>query len=288
MSWHPSDLVTDTDLLAYESGILTNFNVGTWQTKRAKALEDWLGPILRTQGYQIERLRTRYEADLVLGHTAAVYTDLTDKTRDNTADDLDLAAVFATVGTDALYFGSKQTFRGLSIRMADSVSAVTAKTTVSIWADNWKAQTLTDGTIVEAGKAYSGGGAITWAVPSTWVKRSINGSDPLYWAKVTISATPTAATAGQIGVIRRSVLCAPAALRTLTLIMREAPTGGSGPWIDKAAYYETEADAALQRALLICGGEFETDEPPTDLISEEESEQTTAEAAGTGWRMERY
>jgi hypothetical protein len=70
--------------------------------------------------------------------------------------------------------------------------------------------------------------------------------------------------------------------------MKEAPTGGSGPWLDKAAYYETEADAALQRALLICGGEFETDEPPTDLISEEESEQTTAEAAGTGWRMERY
>jgi hypothetical protein len=288
MSWHPNDLVTDTDLLAYESGILTNFNTATWQTKRQKALEDWLGPILRTNGFEIERLRTRNEADLVLGFTGAAYTDLTSATRDTTADDLDLAAVFATVGTDALYIGSKQNFRGLSIRMADTVSAVTAKVSVANWSDAWKSLTLTDGTISTSGKSFSGGGAISWTVPSTWVKRSINGSDPLYWVKVTISATPTAAKAGQIGVIRRSVLCAPAALRTLTLIMREAPTGGSGPWMDKAAYYETEADAALQRALLICGGEFETDEPPTDLISEEESEQTTAEAAGTGWRMERY
>jgi hypothetical protein len=287
MSWHPNDLVTDTDLLAYESGILTNFNTTTWQTKRQKALEDWLGPILRTNGFEIERLRTRNEADTVLGFTGAAYTDLTNATRDTTADDLDLAAVFATVGTDALYIGSKQNFRGLSIRMADTVSAVTAKVSVANWSDAWKSLTLTDGTISTSGKSFSGGGAISWTVPSTWVKRSINGSDPLYWVKVTISATPTAAKAGQIGVIRRSVLCAPAALRTLTLIMREAPTGGSGPWMDKAAYYETEADAALQRALLICGGEFETDEPATDLIGEEEAGQTAAEVS-TGWRMERY
>jgi hypothetical protein len=287
MSWHPNDLVTDTDLLAYESGILTNFNTTTWQTKRQKALEDWLGPILRTNGFEIERLRTRNEADTVLGFTGAAYTDLTNATRDTTADDLDLAAVFATVGTDALYIGSKQTFRGLSIRMADTVSAVTAKVSVANWSDAWKSLTLTDGTISTSGKSFSGGGAISWTVPPTWVKRSINGSDPLYWVKVTISATPTAAKAGQIGVIRRSVLCAPAALRTLTLIMREAPTGGSGPWMDKAAYYETEADAALQRALLICGGEFETDEPATDLIGEEEAGQTAAEVS-TGWRMERY
>jgi hypothetical protein len=288
MSWHPNDLVTDTDLVAYENGILTNFNQATWHTKRQKALEDWLGPILRTQGFEIERLRTRNEANLVLGFTGAVYTDLTSATRDTTADDLDLAAVFATVGTDCLYIGSKQQFRGLSIRMADTVSAVTAKVTVANWSDSWKNLTLTDGTCLASGKSFSGGGAISWSVPSTWVKRSINGTDPLYWVKVTISATPTAAKAGQIGVIRRSVLCAPAALRTLTLIMREAPTGGSGPWTDKAAYYETEADAALQRALLLCGGEFETDEPPTDLIGEDEEDQTAAEAAGTGWRMERY
>ena len=39
---------------------------------------------------------------------------------------------------------------------------------------------------------------------------------------------------GEIGAIRRSVLSAPATLRTLLLIMREAPTGGPGPWADKA------------------------------------------------------
>jgi hypothetical protein len=286
MSWAPNDLVTDTDLVAYENAILTQFNQTNWKTKRAKALNDWLAPILRTQGFPIERLRTRYEADAVYGLTSAVYTDLTSAVKDTTADDVNLATTFATVGTDALYIGSKQPFRGLSIRMLDAVSAVSAVTTVAVWADAWLSQTLTDGTIKSSGKAFSGGGAITWPVPETWVKRSINSSDALYWVKVTITATPTSAKAGQIGVIRQSVLCAPATLRTLTLIFREAPTGGSGPWLDKAAYYEQEADAALTRALQVVGGEFDTDEPPSDQVSEEESEQTSAQVGG-GWRMER-
>jgi hypothetical protein len=287
MAWHPNDLVTDVDLTAYENAVLTQFGVAGWETKRTKALDDWLGPILRTQGFQIERLRTRNEVDLAYGYTGGVYTDATSAARSTTVEDINLATTFATVGTDALYIGSKQQFRGLSVRMHEGVSAVAAVTTVAYWGDSWTALAIADGTAKTSGKAFSGGGSITWAVPSMWVKRSIGGSDPLYWAKVTISATPTAATTGQIGVIRRSALCAPAALRTLTLIMREAPTSGGGPWDAKADYYEKEADAALQRALLIIGGEFESDDPPTDQISEEESEQTVAEVNGGGWRMER-
>jgi hypothetical protein len=102
--------------------------------------------------------------------------------------------------------------------------------------------------------------------------------------KVTISAVPTGATASQIGVIRRSALCAPATLRTLTLIMHEAPSGGPGPWADKAAWYETEADAALQRALPLLGGEFDTD--ASDQVSATEAAQTAAEVA-TQFRWER-
>jgi hypothetical protein len=238
MAWHPNDLVTDVDLTAYENAVLTQFGVAGWETKRTKALDDWLGPILRTQGFQIERLRTRNEADLAYRYTAAAYSDVTSAVRDTTPDDLNLATTFATVGTDALYIGSKQQFRGLSVRMHEGVSAVAAVTTVAYWGDSWTALAIADGTAKTSGKAFSGGGSITWAVPSMWVKRSINGSDPLYWDA-------------------------------------------------KADYYEKEADAALQRALLIIGGEFESDDPPTDQISEEEAEQTVAEVNGGGWRMER-
>jgi hypothetical protein len=45
--------------------------------------------------------------------------------------------------------------------------------------------------------------------------------------------------------------------RTLQLIFQEAPTGADGPWREKADFYKDEADAALQRALAICGGEFD-------------------------------
>ena len=75
MSWAPNDLVADTDLVAYESTVLSGFNVADWTEKRRRALEDWIGPILRGQGFNLARLRTRYEADSVQGYTAAAYTD---------------------------------------------------------------------------------------------------------------------------------------------------------------------------------------------------------------------
>lgn len=285
MAWHPNDLLTDQDLLAYESSILQQFAATDWQDKRSKALEDWLAPILKAQGYDIERLRTRHEPDAIFPFTGSAFTSETDDAKDTDADDLNFAAIFATPGSDALYIGSRTQFRGLSVRMHDSVSAVAAVLTVSYWNDAWTALTVTDGTQKTTGKAFSGGGAITWRVPKDWVVRAVN-EERLYWVKLTISAVPTAATAGQIGVIKRSALCAPLTFRTLTLIMREAPTGGDGPWREKAEWYETEADAALQRALSQIGGEFESDDPPSDLISEEESEQTVEEVGG-GFRWER-
>jgi hypothetical protein len=215
-----------------------------------------------------------------------VYSDQTSAGLDTNTDDINLGTIFATVGTDALYVGSAALFRGLSVRLLDAVSSTAAVLTVSYWADGWVPLVTVDGTAKTSGKAFSGGGAVTWKVPSAWVKRTVNGSSALYFVKVTISATPTGAKASQLGVIRRSALAAPATFRTLELIMREAPTGGGGPWTEKADYYKGEADLALQRALAIVGGEFETDDPETDLIDPDEADQTVEEAGG-GWRMER-
>lgn len=288
MSWFPNDLVTDQDLVAYESEVLTRFGQVSWETRRLKAIEDWLGPILRGQGYQIEHLRTRHEADQVWGFTGGAYSNLTGAAANTTADDLDLAAILATPATDAIFIGSTQQFRGLSVRMLETVSAQAGTLTVSYWNDAWTALTVTDGTEKTEGTPFSGGGSMTWRVPSDWVKRSVNDSDRLYWVRLQLSATPTPGTAGQIGVIRRSLLCAPVTFRTLTLIMREAPTGGTGPWTEKALWYETEADAALQRALPHLAGEFDTDGDDLINVDEEADNPSGGPIGSAGYRLERY
>ena len=284
MSYHPNDLVTDVDLRDYEDAVMTSFGQTTWQSKRTKALEDWLFPILKGRGFQPHRLRTRYEPDRVWGSTASVFSDKTAAAKDPTADDLNLATIFATVGTDALYVGSTEPFKGIVVRMLDTVSTASGLLSVAYWNGNWEALLISDGTTQTAGKSFSASGSVSWLLPTDWMTRTINSSSTLYYIKLTVSATPTAAKAGQLGVIRGSALRAPATFRTLQLIFQEAPTGGDGPWRDKAAFYKEEADLALQRALAIVGGEFDSDE--SDQISETETEQTTAQVSG-GWTLER-
>lgn len=285
MSWAPADLVSDVDLVDYESAILSSFGASTWQARRTKALEDWLFPILKGQGFDPFKLRTRAEPTKAFGYTASAYTDLTTATTDTTADDVNLATLFATPGTDALYLGSTQPFRGIFFRLLDTVSSAAAVLSVAYFDGAWKALTIADGTVQTAGRTLSAGGSVTWVLPVDWMTRVVNGSDPLYWVKVTVSAVPTGAKAGQVGVIRSSALRAPATFRTLQLIFREAPTGASGPWQEKADFYKGEADAALQRALAIVGAEFDTD--ASDLVSPTEAGQTSSEASGGGLVLER-
>jgi hypothetical protein len=285
MSWNPNDLVSDADLTAYESAVLTNFRATDWAEKRRRALEDWLAPILRGQGYDLARLRTRFEPDAVQGFTASAYTNLVAAATDATTDDINLATVFATPANDVLYLGSTHAVP----------RALGAAARGRLGGRGHAHRRLLGGRLDEpdrhrrhgedSGKPFSGGGAITWSNPTDWVVRKINAIGPYYWVRVTLSATPTSAKASQIGLIRRSALCAPATMRTLLLIMREAPTGGPGPWAEKAAWYESEADAALQRALPLLGGEFDTD--ASDQVSPTEAAQTETEVSDAPFRLER-
>ena len=285
MSWHANDLVADADLRDYESAILSGFGASSWMARRTKALEDWLFPILKSRGFNPYRLRTRAEPSKAWGYTGSAYTDVTAACSSLTDDDVNLATVFATPGTDALYLGSVRPFRGLVVRMADTVSSASSVLSVAYWNGNWEGVLVDDKTSQVSGKTFSAGGTITWLLPSDWETRKVNGSDALYWARVTVSSVPTGALAGQVGVIWGSALRAPATFRTLELIFREAPASQEGPWADKAAFYHDEADLALQRALLIVGGEFDTDE--NELINTTEAAQTPAEAGGGPWRLER-
>lgn len=286
MSWAPDDLITDQDLVAYEADILTNFGHVEWEDRRSKALEDWLFPQLVVNGFPPHRLRTRYVADAMYGFTSGVYTDLKSAAADQTSDDINLATIFATPGTDAIYVGSAQPFRGLSIRMLDSVSSVTGQLSVSLWSDAWQPIGMTDGTRHVSGKSLSGGGSVTWMPPFEWVERPINSSPTFYYAKVMMSAVPTGAKASQISVIRRSLLCAAVTFRTLALIFREAPTSQDGPWTVKADWYETQAQAAFERVLPFIGGEFDT-ETVDDVIDQAEAVQTAEDVTHGGWSLER-
>ena len=158
MSWHPADLVTDVDLRDYEESVLTSFGQTTWHGKRTKALEDWLFPILKGRGFDPFRLVTRSEPTSVFSYTASAYTDRTSVVKDTTADDLNLATVFATVGTDALYIGSTEPFRGVFLRLEGNVSSVSGTLSVSYWNGNWESLLVSDGTIQTAGRTLSAGG----------------------------------------------------------------------------------------------------------------------------------
>ena len=276
MSWHPNDLLTDADLTAYERKALTTFGQTNWLALRAKAFEDWLFPILRGAGYDPLKLRTRFNPSVVYGYTASAYTDRTSAAASTTADDLNLAATFATPGTDALYVGSTQPFRGVALTMKDTRSSVAAGLVVKFWSGSWEELSIEDQT-----SGLRTGGSVLWALPPNWSRRSVNSSALLYWAQVTVAATPTSALAGQLSTLRASLLRAPVTFRTLQLIFREAPTGMDGPRQEKAAFYAAEADAALARALPLIAGEFDTDD--TDTVGTAE----TPAAQPSGWRLER-
>lgn len=283
MSWSPNDLVTDTDLVAYERQILEQFGAGDWLDRRQKALEDWLFPLLSSRGFNPDRLRTRVEPNAVLGYTSSTFSDQTSAAA--TEDGLVLSTILAT-SSDRLYVGSKSAFRGLSVRQLDSVNAVSATMSLQAWADTWSSVGPASNATVSGTAPFAKGGPITWDLPESLVRRSVNDVGPYYWVRLGLSAAPTSGTKiGPLLVIRRSRLCAAVTFRTLCLIFREAPTGQDGPWSDKAAWYEKEAEQAWLRVVDHIGGEFDTDD--SDAISEDEADQTADTASGGGWRWER-
>lgn len=282
MSWHPNDLVTDADLLAYERTIVSQFNVTDWQSRRQKALEDWLFPLLEGRGFSPQRLRTRADATAVFSYTSSTFTDRT--AASITEDGLSLATILAASG-DHLYVGSADPFRGLSVRVTDAPSSAASTLTLQVWTDNWIAPEDIRNATVITGKPFARGGAITWTLPEDTVRRSVNSSAPLYWARLALSTAPTGCSIGPMAVIRRSRLCAAVTFRTLALIFREAPAAQEGPWQEKAVWYEAEAERAWLRVADLIGGEFDTDN--SDQISAEEAAQTAAEANGGGWTLER-
>jgi hypothetical protein len=278
-TWFPNDLVYDSDLEDYEQTILTQFGQTSWREKRRKALEDWAFPTLAKAGFVPERLRTRRAPAAVYGYTGGVFTDYTSAATTVGADNIPVATIFATPANDYLYVGLSEQFRGVSIRMLDRVSNTNASLTIAVWADAWTNVTTLNETQFLNNKPFSRGGDVRWEMPQDWVTRSLNGSPQLYWARLSLTSTPTGAHAGQIGCIRGSALTGPVTLRTLGLIFREAQTMQGGPWQEKADAYLREAEEAMQGALLLVARDFDT-ETVDDQVDTTEAAQTAGEVTG--------
>ena len=286
-AWFPNDVVFDSDLEDYEQTILTQFGKSDWQAKRRKALEDWAFPALAKAGYVPERLRTRRAPAKVWAYTGGSYTDYTSQATTAGVDGVPLATVFATPANDYLYIGSTEQFRGLSIRMLDRVSSTAGTLTVQVWADAWTTVGPLNETQFLNTKPFSRGGDVRWDMPQDWVTRTVNGSAPLYWVRLKVSATPTGAYCGQMGCIRGTALTGPVTLRTLGLIFREAQTVQGGPWQEKADAYLQDAELALQGAMLLISKDFDTI-TVDDQVDSAEAAQTagdvTAGASSFGWQ----
>jgi hypothetical protein len=279
--WHPNDLVTDADLVSYEPKVLTQFGQTDWKALRQKALDDFIFPLMENRGFPPDRFRTRAEPDKVWSFSSPTYTD--ENSAAGTSDGLNLASLLST-SAKYLYIGAKTPFRGLSIRMLDAVNSAAVTLSVDVWADRWVTATVTDGTLVGS-KPLARGGAITWAPIDGVVKRKVNASDSMYWARLSCSAAPTGASAGPISVIRRSRLCAAAAFRTLELLFRHAVTGQDGPWERLEEKYRDEAEKAWLRVADQIGPEFDTDND--DRIDGPENTQTAASVTGGPLMLER-
>ena len=79
--------------------------------------------------------------------TGGTYTDLSSESGDNTEDDVDLSAVFVTVGTDKLYIGHSGEFDALQCAMNAALNSVASVLSLKYSGPaGWTTLTSTDGT----------------------------------------------------------------------------------------------------------------------------------------------
>lgn len=129
----------------------------------------------------------------------ATVTDYSEAAQDvDSATDVVLSSLDTLANGDALWLGANLPFRGVIVDV-DAANATASTLAAHYW--NGSAMTdlsPTDGS-ASGGATFAQDGAITWTVPSAWVKatlREIASADgnvpfsrtPLYWARLSVSA----------------------------------------------------------------------------------------------------
>lgn len=263
-----ADILSDLDVLGLDVQIEDDFGTD-WAAnlaeKRRIAVEDLVAPKLLEAGYSPQLHLARKAPDVAWAFTGGVYTSQTEALSDKTADDVEIAAIFATPANDALFVGMREPYRGLYVGMLDTVNAVVGVSSITYWnGGKWAGvNSLVDGTQVTSNSiSFSGGGRVRWQLPEAWARRPLGDNvDWRYYVRIQLSATPTNPTkVGQLLPIQRSRLTLPAAYLALGLMYEEAAGGNRGEWTEKGERFYKRGEVLLDRAVPHLRDEFDVDE----------------------------
>ena len=178
-----------------------------WPDARAEAKRDlkiWLEMDFPEVPGVADRVIDRWSADYAFGYTSSAYTDVTSQAGSDDQDDLALAAILATPGTDRIYLGAAWSFDGIAAVLTGTRNAAASVLTVKYSGPTgWTTLTHSDGTAV-SGATFAQSGRITWDVPTTWQRQRFNGTgDEFYWIELSVSnALTSGVTAAQLTAIR--------------------------------------------------------------------------------------
>ena len=260
MSWDSFVVVTDADLARFEPES-TNpdepWGAATWddQIEQAKrTLRVWIDSDYGDMLGASDRLRDRWAFSEAKTFIASAWQDVVTEASDATEEDIDLAATFATPGSDFIYLGAAYTFTGVYVDLLDSVNAAASVLTVAYWSENqWKTvPSQTDGTIASAGKTLGQSGRVTWGPIRDWERRSLNGSDEgIYWVRLSVSLAMAAGTSSShlVAIKHPEGLRTVASFLSLSYILRglALQTPDSEEWRTRADEYMEDAKVLYDR-----------------------------------------
>lgn len=264
MSLIPGDIVTDADVAALDTRVLSEFGDDVdIASKREVALQHWLAPRLERRGLQPHEHKSRRTADAVYGQISSVTTSYASEADSVTVGDIPLGTIF-TGGdaTDSLYVMLQQPYRGLYVGMHETVNAATSISSVMVWTGQWShVNSLIDGTMVNSAP-LARGGVISWRPSDVWQQRRFEDAYG-YWSKIYIGSLTATTVAAQLVPVVASRLTYPLALYTLGLVYEDAWRSGRGDWGDKSERMMDRAGMELDRVLPLIADEFDVDKTGT-------------------------
>ncbi len=276
---HYEDLLSELDVLALDSMALDDFGLDATAilTDKRRLSVEWVRRSLEREGLDPNKHITRHAPAKAFSHNGAAYTDVTGELG-SLDGALDLASVFATPSTDSLFLAHSEPFAALYVGMLDEVNTLSSEcvNSVTYWnGGKWAGvNSVADGTVVSASGAFSGGGRISWQLPVDIQRRPLNQSDYLYWVRLRVSLTPTAATnVLQILPVRRSRLTLPAAYHALALLYDDGDQRRRGEWVEKVERYQRKASELLTDAMAHARDEFDIDKSESVTAGEGNSVQ---------------
>lgn len=286
MALNTGDLLSDLDLLAIDQRLLDDFGSTPLEEKRRKAIVDWVSPRVEASGLRTYQHNIRRAPDAAYVRTGGAFTDITERATNAEQDDLYVNSLLVTAATDALYIGLREPFRGLFVSMLDGVNVNTLTALqVKYWdGGQWRTpSSLVDGTIVASSIALSGGGRITWAMPSDWSARVLSTAinSQLYWVRLQVSQAVSNSTAvAQFLPIAQSRLTHPAAEYAVGMVYMEGYGGTRGDWAEKGKWLLAKAEQDLQLALGLIRDEFDVDD---DGATERPEVNSVTPSASVTW-----